>query len=284
LYIGGVGLARGYWRRPELTVERFGEHPELGRLYRTGDVGRWLADGALEYRGRTDHQVKLRGFRIELGEVEAALGQHPAVAEAVVLARQDSPGDARLVAYVVAREGGEASVGALRDHLKAQLPEYMVPSAFVMLEAMPLTPSGKVDRQALPAPEPSRLDWAGAYVAPRGPVEEAVAGIWAEVLGVERVGAHDNFFDLGGHSLLATQVISRIRQAFPVDIPLRRLFEEPTVATLAHAITESQGRPKNGAIGKVTPGADPILSRLDDMSEKELDSLLHEVLAEEEVN
>jgi acyl carrier protein len=206
------------------------------------------------------------------------------VREAVALAREDAPGDRRLVAYVVPRGGDGVAAEGLRGHLKARLPEYMVPSAFVLLKALPLGPSGKVDRKALPAPDNARPELAGAYVAPRNPVEEAVAKIWAEVLGVERVGAHDNFFELGGHSLLATQVISHLRQVFPVDIPLRRLFEEPTVATLALAITESQGGPKNGVIGKVVPTEDPLLSRLELLSEEEVDSLLREVLAEEEVS
>jgi acyl carrier protein len=276
-----VGLARGYWRRPELTAERFVEHSSLGRLYRTGDVGRWLADGVVEYLGRTDQQVKVRGFRIELGEVEAALREHAGVAAAAVAAREDAPGDQRLVAYVVPRNGAVATA-ALREHLKARLPEYMVPSAFVTLAELPLTVSGKLDRRALPAPERDRAEAGGVYVAPRTPAEEAVAGIWAEVLGLPRVGAHDNFFDLGGHSLLATQVLSRIRQLFPVEIPLRRLFEEPTVATLALAISECQGAPTNGAIGKVTPSEAQMLSRLDQMSDEEVESLLHEVLAEEE--
>jgi acyl carrier protein len=175
-------------------------------------------------------------------------------------------------------------VPQLRDHVKGSLPEYMVPSAYVVLDALPLTPSGKLDRNALPAPDSARPLADDSYLAPRNRVEEAVAKIWAEVLGVERVGAHDNFFDLGGHSLLATQVLSRIRQAFPVDISLRRLFEEPTVATLARAVTEGQGESTNGAIGKVTPDDDEVLSDLDRMSDDEVDSLLQGALAEEEVS
>jgi acyl carrier protein len=221
---------------------------------------------------------------VEPGEVEAALVEHPGVRAAAVLAREDAPGDRRLVAYVVPGGGGEeVSPQGLRAHLRARLPEYMVPSAVVLLDALPLTASGKVDRNALPAPGGAGAGSAGGYVAPRGPVEEAVAGVWAEVLGVERVGAHDNFFELGGHSLLATQVLSRLREAFPVNIPLRRLFEAPTVANLALAITESQAEPKNGPISKVGLGDDDqILSRLDQLSDEEVDSLLHEALAEEE--
>jgi acyl-coenzyme A synthetase/AMP-(fatty) acid ligase/acyl carrier protein len=285
LYIGGAGLARGYWDRPGLTAERFIDHPAHGRLYRTGDVGRWLSDGTIEYLGRTDHQVKVRGCRIEPGEVEATLRRHPAVREAAVLAREDDPGDARLVAYVVPRDGaGGVPADGLREHLRQRLPEHMVPSAYVVLDALPLTPSGKLDRNALPAPDSARPLADDSYLAPRNRVEEAVAKIWAEVLGIERVGALDNFFDLGGHSLLATQALSRIRQAFPVDISLRRLFEEPTVATLARAVTEGQGESTNGAIGKVTPDDDEVLSDLDRMSDDEVDSLLQGALAEEEVS
>jgi hypothetical protein len=266
-----------------LTAEKFLEHRRLGWLYRTGDRGRWRCDGVLEYLGRTDYQVKLRGCRIELGEVEAALRSHPRVAAALALVRTDPPGDPRLVAYVVAQGEGTAAE-ALRAHVRAKLPEYMVPSAFVLLEALPLSPNGKIDRKALPAPDRAGVESAGAYVAPRTPVEEAVAAVWAEVLGLPRVGAHDNFFDLGGHSLLATQVISRLRQSFPVDLPLRHLFEQPTVATLALAITKSQAKPANGAIGKVLAEEDPTLARLDAISDEEVDSLLSEMLAEEGIN
>jgi acyl carrier protein len=180
------------------------------------------------------------------------------------------------------REGVPAE--ALREHLRSRLPEYMVPSAFVALDALPLTPSGKLDRKALPAPDSVRPLTDSSYVAPRNAMEEAVAQIWAEVLGVERVGAHDNFFDLGGHSLLATQVVSRIRQAFPVAIPLRRLFEEPTVANLARILSDGQGESMDGAIGKVTPDEDEILFSLEQMSDDEVDSLLQGALAEEEVS
>jgi hypothetical protein len=240
LYIGGVALARGYWQRPALTAEKFLTHPRLGRLYRTGDRGRWRSDGVLEYLGRTDHQVKLRGCRIELGEVEAALRSHPGVAAALALVRTDPPGDPRLVAYVVAQGDGTAAE-ALRAHLRAKLPEYMVPSAFVLLEALPLSPNGKIDRKALPPPDRAGTESAGVYVAPRTPVEEAVAAVWAEVLGLPRVGAHDNFFDLGGHSLLATRVVSRLRDLFQTEMPLRSLFEKPTISALAEEVEHSCG-------------------------------------------
>ncbi|NNF93561.1 MAG: amino acid adenylation domain-containing protein, partial [Altererythrobacter sp.] len=220
LYLGGDGLARGYLNRPELTAEKFIADPfsdePHARLYRTGDWVRYQPDGNIEFIGRRDHQVKVRGFRIELGEIEAALGRLQPVQEAVVLLREDRPGDKRVVAYVVA-EGEQAGlVEELRTQLKRELPDYMLPSAFVLLDALPLTPNGKVDRAALPAPEAAD-HLTAEYVAPRTPTEEILAGIWAEVLGVERVGVHDDFFELGGHSLLATQVISRVRQALGVE-------------------------------------------------------------------
>ncbi|MFP2911696.1 amino acid adenylation domain-containing protein, partial [Pyxidicoccus sp. 3LFB2] len=241
LFIGGAQLARGYLGRPELTAEKFVPHPFSTtpgeRLYRTGDKVRWLADGTLEYLGRFDFQVKLRGFRIELGEIEAALEQHPAVRTAVALVREDMPGNPRLVAYLVpeaelsAQDAAGVSIPELRAHLQQRLPEYMVPAAFVTLPALPLTTNGKLDRKALPVPD---LTAGGASsVTPRTPTEELLAGIWCQLLGLPQVGVTDSFFELGGHSLLATQAISRIRSAFQVDLPLRALFEAPTVAALA---------------------------------------------------
>ena len=232
LYAAGAALARGYLGRPALTAEKFVPDPfgaPGSRLYRTGDRARWLASGALEYAGRTDFQVKIRGFRVEPGEVEAAIGTHPAVREAAV-AVPGERAERRLVAYVVPAEAATAGTDALRAHVAARLPEHMVPSAWVVLQAMPLTPSGKVDRRALPAPD---LEASSAgRVPPRTPAEELVAGIWEHVLGV-RPGVHDNFFELGGHSLRATQVVSRVREAFGAELPLRALFEAPTVAGLA---------------------------------------------------
>jgi hypothetical protein len=249
LYIGGAGLARGYRNRPGLTAERFVPDPfgaEPGaRLYRTGDVARWRADGQLEYLGRADDQVKVRGYRVELGEIESALLEQPGVAEAVVAAREDAPGDRRLVAYVVGEGGRQVAASALRAALAARLPDYMVPGAVVQLERVPLTPSGKVDRRALPEPDAAALE-RGAYAAPRTVVEELVAEIWAGVLRVGRVGVEDNFFELGGHSLLATQVVSRMRAALGVEVPLRALFEAPTVARLC-AWVEAARREAGGA-------------------------------------
>jgi amino acid adenylation domain-containing protein len=253
LYIGGVGLARGYWGRGELTAERFVPHPHSAepgaRLYRTGDVARLREDGAIEYVGRADNQVKLRGFRIELGEIEMALATHVCVREVVVVAREDEPGDNRLVAYVVNRDAAVVTAAELREHLKGQLPEYMVPSRFVMLEQMPLTPSGKLDRRALPVPDHSRPELEGHFVAPRTPVEEVIAGIWSELLHLDQISIHDNFFDIGGHSLLATQVSSRLRAIFQIEFPVRRLFEHPILADLAQAI-ESGLRAAEGLVAQ----------------------------------
>ncbi|HYO68160.1 MAG TPA: AMP-binding protein, partial [Archangium sp.] len=236
LLIGGEGLALGYLGRPELTSERFitdlFSTTPGARLYRTGDKVRWLADGTLEFLGRLDSQVKLRGFRIEPGEVESVLLQHASVRQAVALVREDAPGDRRLVAYVT---GDSPDASALRTFLQQRLPEYMVPSAFVHLEALPLNANGKVERKALPPPEASALS-RKASRAPGTETERALASIWAEVLRVESVGAEEDFFSLGGHSLLATQVISRIRASLGVELPLRALFEAPTVAGLAERI------------------------------------------------
>jgi len=237
LYLGGDSLARGYLGRPELTAERFLPDPFAGgaRMYRTGDRVRWLANGEIEFLGRTDDQVKLRGFRIELGEVEAALEAQPQVREAVVVVREDAPGDRRLVAYVVAGEPGVVTPAELRAHLKGRLPEYMVPSAVVVLESLPLTPSGKVARRALPAPEYAEAD-TDRYVAPRTPAEEVLAEIWAGVLRLERVGVHDNFFDLGGHSLLIMRLLAKIQATFDLEISIRTVFSMPTLEALAGEI------------------------------------------------
>ncbi|MDZ7286756.1 MAG: amino acid adenylation domain-containing protein, partial [candidate division KSB1 bacterium] len=237
LHIGGAGVARGYLNRPDLTAEKFIPHPfsrELGaRLYKSGDLARWRPDGRLEFLGRLDQQVKVRGFRIEPGEIEACLKQHPAVREAVVVARAEAPNERQLVAYLVPQAGHALHPGELQNFLQTHLPGYMVPAAFVALESMPLLPNGKIDRRRLPAPEGSRLVSDKEFLAPRTVTEELLATLWQSLLRVPRVGGHDSFFELGGHSLLATQLVSRIREAFHVELPIRRLFELRTLAALA---------------------------------------------------
>lgn len=294
LYIGGVGLARGYLQRPDLTAEQFVPDPFSeqpgSRLYRTGDLARYQPDGAIAFVGRHDQQVKIRGFRVELGEVETVLRRHPAVREAVVI-HDEGNGGGRLVGYVVTEPEQEVSGSELRGFLQQRLPEYMVPTTFVELDVLPHTPTGKVDRQALPLPAPSRPDLAQPFVAPRTPAEETLAGIWTEVLRIERVGIHDNFFELGGHSLLATQVMSRVRSVFAVELPLRRFFESPTVAGLAESLdsvqqTEQhlQGPPLLPVSGNGETRSTPehLLTRIGELSEVEVDTLLGELLAEEE--
>nr|WP_020552118.1 non-ribosomal peptide synthetase [Embleya scabrispora]MYS81904.1 non-ribosomal peptide synthetase [Streptomyces sp. SID5474] len=244
LYMAGTGVGRGYHNRPALTAERFVADP-FGppgeRMYRTGDLARWSEDGELEYIGRADSQVKIRGFRIEPGEVEAAVAAHPRVAQAAVIARAGAGGK-QLVAYVVpAPDGGESTTTELRAFVSERLPEFMVPSAFVTLERLPLSPNGKLDHKALPAPE---LTGSAAYRAPRTPQEEVLAGLFADVLGVDKVGIDDNFFDLGGHSLRATRLVGRIRTVLMIDVPMRTVFQSPTVAGLAAHLnggTESGG-------------------------------------------
>jgi len=243
LYIGGAGVVRGYLNRPELTLERFIPDPfsQAARLYRTGDLARYQSDGNIEYLQRIDNQVKVRGFRIELGEIETMMAQHPAVEEAVVIVREDTPGEKTLVGYLVSRTLSEADainqlIPQLRRFLKQKLPDYMVPNTFVTLDAMPLTPNGKVDRKALPVPDSSRPELEEIYVAPTTAIEQHIADIWAQVLNIKRVGIHDNFFELGGYSLLAIQIISRLRQALQVELSMLSLFELPTVAELAKRV------------------------------------------------
>ncbi|HEX6863532.1 MAG TPA: amino acid adenylation domain-containing protein, partial [Thermoanaerobaculia bacterium] len=258
LFVGGAGVGRGYLGDGARTAEAFLPDPFAGergqRLYRTGDLARFRPEGRLDFLGRIDHQVKIRGHRIELGEIESVLASHPRLRAAVVLAREDGPGDRRLVAYLVPRAGlgmAERDLAQVRDFLSTQLPEAMVPSVFVVLDELPLSPNGKLDRKALPAPDPALATPDGPFVPPQGPIEELVAEIWAGVLRVERVGARDDFFDLGGHSLLATQVTSRVRSVLGVELPLRALFEDPTVAALARRIERERG---SGA----TPQAPPL--------------------------
>ncbi len=266
LYLAGVGLARGYLNRPDLTAERFVPNPFSvrggERMYRTGDVARWLPDGNLEFLGRLDHQVKIRGFRIELAEIEAALQEHAGVREAVVIAREDDTGDKRLVAYVVPeRESEESNNGSgrvglqiseLREQLLGKLPEYMVPTAYVQLEALPLNHNGKIDRKNLPQPDMDSLK--EEYVGPRNPTEETLCRLWQEVLRLEHVGIHDNFFKSGGHSLLAARVAARMRECFMADIPLRRIFELPTIAQLAGFVDQTvQNNGSNGVPAQRRP-------------------------------
>jgi amino acid adenylation domain-containing protein len=292
LHIGGVGLARGYHNRPELTKEKFIPnpfikdegggvkdedktypldemlilHPLLSKaslltLYKTGDLARYLPDGNLEFLGRIDHQVKLRGFRIELGEIEAVLSQYPAVQQSIVVARESEhrPGDTRLVAYVVPDQEETPTTNDLCNFLKQKLPDYMVPATFVVLDTLPLTPNGKVNRRALPTPDPVRPDLAETFVAPGSYVEEILAGIWAQVLGIDQIGVYDNFFELGGHSLLVTQVMTRVCEAFQVELPLRSFFEAPTIAALALVIEES------------------LIAEIDDLTEDQAQRLVESV-------
>jgi amino acid adenylation domain-containing protein len=263
IFIGGAGVARGYLDQPGLTAERFipdpfcselerrapsrpetknifqlaGSVPGAPLLYRTGDLGRFRADGTIEFLGRLDQQVKIRGHRIELGEIESTLARHPAVREVVVAAREDSPGDTRLVAYAVLKAG--VAAGELRRFLEGQLPEAMMPSAFVFLEKLPLTPNGKVNRKALPAPPEGRPGLDTVYVAPRTGMESAIARVWQELLHVQQVGLHDNFFDLGGHSLLVVQAQAALQHKLGIDLPVVRLFQYPTVHALARFLNES---------------------------------------------
>ena len=250
LYIGGDGLARDYLNQPELTAQKFVANPFSdkpgARLFRTGDEVRYLRDGTIEFLGRFDHQVKIRGFRIELGEIETVLSSHELVQDAVVIVREDEPGDKRLVAYLLKANDAAPTVETLRQHIKASLPEYMLPAMFVILDELPLTPNGKLDRDALPVPGDERESLEIEYTAPRNELEQQLAEIWAEVLKLERVGIHDNFFDLGGHSLLATQIVSRISEQLDVELPLSDLFDYPTVAELAAVDKLAGDMPKAG--------------------------------------
>ena len=253
LYIAGVAVGRGYHHRPSLTAERFIPCPYStdpgARMYRTGDLARWRSDGSIEFLGRIDYQVKIRGFRIELGEIEARLAEHEAVAQSVVVALPDRSGEHRLIAYLECRDAARPDAAELRRHLNARLPEYMVPSTYVMLDRLPLNANGKVDRNALPSPASHAADSGTQWVPPRNPVEFQLAEIWGEVLGVERIGVHHDFFGLGGHSLQITQVLSRVRSTFEVEIPVRTVFEEPTIAAMA-ARLESLRAERSGGLAR----------------------------------
>src|SRR3989440_568111 len=257
---GRPGRAGGYLTRPDLTAEKFIPNPFSAdpgaRLYKTGDRACYLPDGQIAFLGRIDDQIKIRGYRIEPNEIVAALNRHPAVQMSCVVAREDTPGDKRLVAYVVTTSGAQPAASALRAFLGTQLPDYMLPTAFVWLEALPLTPNGKVDRAALPALDAATTAGDGAFVAPRTPVEQRVAGIVAGLLGLEQIGVDDNFFLLGGHSLLGAQIIARVSDTFGVDLPLHTLYDAPTVAALAAEIERV------------------VLATLDEMSDDEIQRLL----------
>ncbi|HWO42038.1 MAG TPA: non-ribosomal peptide synthetase, partial [Candidatus Eisenbacteria bacterium] len=247
ILIGGDGVVRGYLQRPDLTAERFIPDPfgaaPGGRLYRTGDLGRYLPDGTIEFLGRLDHQVKILGHRIELGEIEAVLERHPAVREAVAVLREDSSGEPRLTAYLTVRQQPPPSTTELREYVKRELPAPMVPAAFLTLDRLPLTPNGKVDRRALPEAEQARAELEKPFVPPRTALEEVIAATWEKLLGIDRIGIDDNFFELGGHSLFAVRLLSQLRSVFKVDLPLRSLFDSPTVAALAEAIIRHESQP-----------------------------------------
>lgn len=271
LYIGGVQVARGYLNRPELTAERFIADPfnadPKARLYKTGDIARYLREGEIEYLGRTDFQVKIRGFRIEPGEIEAVLGLHPAVQQAVVVAREDSPGDKRLVAYVVPAAQSGVGIDTLREYLKAKVPDYMVPSAFVLLEALPLSPNGKVDRRQLPAPEIERQS-VKAYIAPQRTLEKTIAGIWREILQVEKVGLDDSFFDLGGHSLLILRAHSRLIEAVGKQLSITDMFKYPTIRELTRFLGQDSPRGDQVAPQKSAHAANPRRDALQHQRER----------------
>jgi amino acid adenylation domain-containing protein len=274
LYIGGASLTRGYLNRPELTAEKLVPHPfstEPGaRLYRTGDLARYAADGQIEFLGRVDQQVKIRGFRIELEEIEAVLAEHASVQEAVVLVREDDVSDKRLVAYLVAKHEPPSSA-ELRAYLKHRLPDYMIPSAFLSLNALPLNASGKIDRRALPAPDFTDAVAGRALIAPRSSVEHLLAKVWCEVLEVEHVSVDDNFFELGGHSLLMAQVMSRLRDSLQLEIPLRTFLAAPTISDLAEAI-EIAARAERVDVEKIAQ----LWLMIEQMSPLEMEAALHQ--------
>jgi len=263
LWIGGDGVVRGYYERPELTAERFRDDPfrDGARMYRTGDLARFRDDGILEFLGRVDFQVKIRGYRIELGEIEAFLASADGVREAVVVAREDTPGDKRLVGYLVADR--EFDTAALRSAIAAQLPSYMVPQAFVVLDRFPLTPNRKVDRKALPAPEQAEVKGKAEYVQPDGELEESIAGVWREVLNVKKVGMDDNFFDLGGHSLLTVQVHRLLKDELEADLGLTDLFRFPTIRSLVGFIQS------DGGGGGTEQGKDRAAARKEAMARRQ---------------
>jgi acyl carrier protein len=273
VYLTGAGIARGYVAQPDLTSERFLELSLSGtkeRYYRTGDLARWRWDGSLEFLGRVDQQIKLRGYRIELGEIEAVLSSHPAVQEAVVILRDDLPGGKGLVGYVVQRPDVFATGSELREHLASRLPDYMLPTAIVLLEKLPLTNNGKIDRKNLPKPQ---MEEKSVDQRARTRTEEVMAGIWCEVLQVPSVGLDQNFFELGGHSLLATQMLTRIKAAFATDLPLRSIFECPTVSDLSREVEKAGGIIHEPSALPTGDEAE-LLAKLQELSPEELERLL----------
>jgi hypothetical protein len=254
LVIGGAGVVRGYWQRPELTAERFLTDSFAtahgARMYRTGDLARFLPDGRLECLGRVDFQVKIRGYRVELGEIEALLRNQPQVLEAAVVLREDTPGDQRLVAYVRAAAGGEADSEVLKAALRQQLPEFMVPSIFVSLAEMPLTPNGKIDRKALPAPKVNEIKASAAYSAPKSQVETMITEIWQRALGLSKIGTRDNFFDIGGHSLLVVQVLKELREKVSKPVQMTDLFRHTTIEALATFLSSEETQAAGSNRGK----------------------------------
>jgi acyl carrier protein len=284
LCVGGAGVGRGYLYDAGRTANSFVPDPfgDLagGRLYRTGDLCRYLPDGNIEFLGRIDDQVKVRGFRIELGEIEAALSSHTEIEQAAVVVREDTDGDKRLVAYVVLSQQSTLTPDDLREYLKTQLPDYMTPQLFVMLDALPLTPNGKLDRRSLPSPDYSHTARGKAYRAPGTETEKIVAEIWSEVLDQQSIGIEDNFFSVGGHSLLATQAMSRVRQRFQIELPLRVIFESPTIAELSAAIERGRGQQTGPEIPALTrrssrePDLSELLKRVQNLSEAETRELL----------
>jgi acyl carrier protein len=268
-----VALARGYYGNPEASAKKFVPHPYSSqggeRLYLSGDLARYQEDGKIEFLGRMDEQVKVRGFRIEPGEIEGVLRQHGEVVDAVVGVREDSHGERRLIAWVVGKEGVESGVEAaeLRDWLKGKLPEYMVPAWVVKIPELGLLPNGKIDRRRLPEPDGERPELRVAWVGPRTEMEEQLVKIWQEVLPVQRIGVRDSFFDVGGHSLLATQVMARIRDAFHVDLPLRTIFETPTIEVLVGRVVEEELR-------KLGAESQQLLAGMQSLSDQEASALL----------
>jgi acyl carrier protein len=288
IYVGGEGVALGYWNHPDLTAERFLENPVADargtRLFRTGDLGRWRADGSIEYLGRADSQVKLRGMRLELGEVEAAVASHPDVSEAAVLLSGEGD-QQRLLAYLTSANGHPPQLQDLRRHLRAKLPEHMVPAGFVLLPAMPLLLSGKVNRKALSPVFGKLLSDEAARTPPTTDTEQKLASMWQELLKLEDVGTEENFFELGGHSLLVLQVIARIRKAFEVEIPVRVVFEQPTIAEIATEVEKalaSGQKVRTPVLQRrqrpAVASQEALLAQLDTLSATEVQALLQRVL------